>query len=165
MNPARQFQFGKGADRAFLVARTLGRPLILAGPIVDGEFFNRTVKPFLNDDIRYVGIVDHQTKNELFGQSGCVVLPFRRDEPFGLVTIEAMACGTPVVSLVSGALPEIIEPGVTGYLTQDEEELPALVNQAFALDRATIRRRVAARFDISNIAQQYYQLYTRLMEG
>ncbi len=157
-----RMEWAKGPDLAVQVARRLGRSLTLAGPIIEGEFFEHAVKPFLNDQIQYVGVVDHRQKNELFGQAGCVVLPFRGEEPFGLVTIEAMACGTPVVALASGALPEIVEPGLTGYLTQEEEALPALVTQAIQLDRAAIRARVTGRFDLSVAAQKYRQLYTRV---
>jgi glycosyltransferase involved in cell wall biosynthesis len=112
--------------------------------------------------IRYVGVVDHHQKNEVYGQAGCAILPFRREEPFGLVALEAMACGTPVVALARGSLPEIIEPGLTGYLAQNEKEIPELVNMALKLDRAAIRERVKKRFDMSVVAEKYYQLYSKL---
>jgi glycosyltransferase involved in cell wall biosynthesis len=79
-----------------------------------------------------------------------------------LVTVEALACGTPAVALANGALPEIIEPGVTGYLTTDERALPGLVTQAVKLNRAVIRQRVAARFDLAAVAQQYRQVYEQM---
>jgi glycosyltransferase involved in cell wall biosynthesis len=152
----------KGPDLAVQAARTLCRPLILAGPILEQEFFDRTIKPYLNDQIRYVGVVDHQQKNRLFGEASCAILPFRRAEPFGLVSIEAMACGTPVVSLANGALPEIVDAGLTGYLADTEQTLPAMVGEAVKLDRAAIRARVTTRFDITAIAQQYYALYEKI---
>lgn len=149
----------KGPDLAVQVARALGRPLILAGPMVDEEFFDRTIKPFLNGRIRYVGVVDHRQKTELFGQSACVLMPSRWEEPFGLVAIEAMACGTPVVAMARGALPEIVEPGLTGYLVRNEEALATSVTHAVRLDRAAIRAWATARFDIPVVAEQYHQLY------
>lgn len=155
----------KGPDVAVRVAEALGRPLTLAGPIIEPEFFEHSVKPFLSDRIRYVGVVDHRRKNELFAGAACVILPFRGEEPFGLVAIEAMACGTPVVALANGALPEIVEPGVTGYLARDEEGLAALVPQAAALDRVRIRERVAARFDIPIVARRYLELYREIAAG
>ncbi|MBA3342927.1 MAG: glycosyltransferase [Gemmatimonadaceae bacterium] len=154
----------KGPDIAARVASKLGRPLTLAGPIVEHEFFQRCVVPLLDDQITYAGVVDHRQKNELFGRAACAILPFRGEEPFGLVAIEAMACGTPVVSLAVGALPEIIETGVTGHLSDNESEddIAALVDRAIGLDRASIRARAAARFNISLTAAQYAQLYSEI---
>jgi len=155
----------KGPDLAIQVARSLGRPLILAGPIVEADFFDVAVRPYLGEAIRYVGVVDHATKVELFGRAGCVLLPFRGEEPFGLVTIEAMACGAPVVALANGALPEIVEPGVTGYLAREEAELRPMVLRAMDLDRAGVRARARARFDMAYVAEQYRSLYGRISAG
>jgi glycosyltransferase involved in cell wall biosynthesis len=152
----------KGPDLAVQVARSLGRPLVLAGPIVDEGFFDRTIRPSLNGQIRYVGVVNHQQKTELFGQAACVLMPSRWEEPFGLVAIEAIACGTPVVALARGALPELVEPGLTGYLSRNEETLTDLVASAAQLDRAAIRARAVAQFDMSVVAEQYSQLYTQV---
>ena len=152
----------KGPDLAVQVARALGRPLILAGSVVDEEFFDRAIEPFLNGQIRYVGVVNHRQKTELFGRAACVLMPSRWEEPFGLVAIEAMACGTPVVALARGALPEIVEPGLTGYLSRNEETLADLVTRAVQLDRAAIHARAAARFDVPIIAEWYRQLYTHV---
>jgi glycosyltransferase involved in cell wall biosynthesis len=156
---------GKGPDLAVEVARKLGRPLTLAGPIVDGELFAAAIEPYLGDQIRYVGVLDHERKNKLLGEAGCALLPFRGAEGFGMVSIEAMACGTPVVALASGALPEIVEPGRTGYLTTKEAELAELVIDALKLDRAKIRERVAERFDMMVVARNYLRLYERIVEA
>src|SRR5262249_23831863 len=154
-----RMEWGKGPDLAVQVARALGRPLVLAGPIVDGDFFRRRVEPFLSPDIRYVGVVDHQRKTELFAAAACALLPFRGEEAFGMVMIEAMACGPPVVALAGGAAAEIVEPGVTGFVTADETKLSELVEAALALDRATVRTRAAARFDIGVVARRYLDAY------
>jgi glycosyltransferase involved in cell wall biosynthesis len=153
----------KGPDIAVKTAQQLGQALILAGPIVQHEFFKHLIEPSLNDKIQYVGAVDHGRKNRLLGSAACVLMPSRDAEPFGLVALEAMACGTPVVALANGALPEIIEPGLTGYLGVDEQSLPTLVTHAMRLDRAAIRDRVAARFGISPVAKRYLQLYEQIL--
>jgi glycosyltransferase involved in cell wall biosynthesis len=153
----------KGPDLAVQVAQDLDLPLILAGSIVDEEFFERTIRPCLNDQIQYVGVVGHRQKTELLGQAACVLMPSRWEEPFGLVAIEAMACGTPVVALAHGALPEIVEPGLTGYLSRNEGKLADLVTRAVQLDRASIRTRAAAKFDMPVVAELYRQLYTQVI--
>jgi glycosyltransferase involved in cell wall biosynthesis len=152
----------KGPDIAVRIAQELNHPLILAGPIVQHDFFKDRIEPLLNDEIRYIGVADHRKKNELLGNAGCVLMPSRWAEPFGMVALEAMATGTPVVALANGALTEIIEPGLTGYFSSSEESLARLVVQAMQLDRATIRDRSAARFDISVVAKQYSRLYEQL---
>lgn len=153
----------KGPDLAIQAARRLGRPLVLAGPIIDREFFDSVIKPSLDHQIQYVGVVNHDQKNQLFGQAACVILPFRGEEPFGLVAVEAMACGTPVVALANGSMPEIVESGITGYLTRDADALATSVTRAMTLDRAAIRARVEARFDMSVVAGKYYRLYTQMI--
>lgn len=158
-----RMEHAKGPDIAVRVARALDRPLTLAGPIVDGRYFDETIRPFLDDRIRYVGVVDHEQKVDLFGRAACAVLPFQGEESFGLVAVEAMACGTPVVALANGALPEIVEPGLTGYITQDVAEISGLTLQALVLDRAAIRSRVGTRFDIAVAAEQYRKLYAQIV--
>jgi len=157
-----RIEAAKGPDLAVAVAKALGRPLTLAGPIVDNAFFQNRIEPWLGAGISYVGVVDHNTKDRLLGEAACALLPFRQAEAFGMVSIEAMACGTPVVALPNGALPEIVEPGVTGYLAEDEGCLKALTLQATKLDRATIRVQAITRFGIDRTATQYIALYRTL---
>ena len=160
-----RIEAGKGPDLAVAIARQLGLALTLAGPVIDRDLFVQKIQPYLNDQIRYVGTVNHAQKNELLGAAACALLPFRGAEGFGLATIEAMACGTPVVALANGALPEVVEPGVTGYLTAHEAELAALVAPALKLARAPIRQRVAGRFDLPVVARNYLKLYEQIAAG
>jgi len=153
----------KGADLAVTVARETGRPLVVAGPIIDRTYYDSTIAPFLDERIRYVGQVSHERRNQLFGDALCAVLPFRGSEAFGMVTVEAMACGTPVVSLDSGPLPEIVASGVSGYLVQDEQSLAHAIEQAAQLDRRTVRSHVEARFDIRVVAEKHLSLYARML--
>lgn len=160
-----RMEYEKGPDLAVQVARQLGRPLVLAGPIVDRAFFDEKIAPFLDEQVRYIGVVDHAQKNTLYGQAGCVLMTSRWDEPFGLVAIEAMACGTPVVALANGALPEIVEPGVTGFLACDDAHLADFAVQTQRLDRRAIRSAVEARFDMPVVAGNYRELYAEMMGG
>ena len=153
----------KGADLAVEVARSLDLPLTLAGPIVEDDFFQRRIEPFLGHGIEYVGVVDHTTKQELFGAAGCVLMPSRVDEGFGMVSVEAMACGTPVVALGRGALPEIIDVGVTGYVSETEDGLSSLVPAALELNRHAVRARATERFDVRRIAEAYLGLYAGII--
>ena len=155
-----RMELEKGPDLAVRIAQELNLPLTLAGqiPIVDRELFDKQIQPHLNDQIRYIGLVNHEQRNKLFGNAAVALVPSRVPEGFGMVSIEAMACGTPVVALASGALPEVVEPGVTGYVTHDENELGRLVLRALQLDRQKIRDRVTAKFELSVVAQSYLKL-------
>jgi glycosyltransferase involved in cell wall biosynthesis len=162
---------GKGPDIAIEVARTLERPLTLAGPVVDHAYFKSQIEPSFGPTVRYLGVVDHITKNRLMGEAACMLLPFRHAESFGMVSIEAMACGTPVVALANGALPEVVEQGVTGYLAENGEgsdtvrSLASLTLQAILLDRAAIREHTLSRFSIERTAEAYLQIYHELIAG
>ena len=152
----------KGPDIAARVARECGRPLTIAGPMTDDEFFEEQVEPLLGDGIEYVGPVDHGQKARLLGSAACVLMPSRWDEPFGLVAIEAMACGTPVVALANGALPELVLPEINGFLAGDEGGLAALVPQAEHLDRVAIREWAERRYALSTVAARYRELYVEI---
>jgi glycosyltransferase involved in cell wall biosynthesis len=158
-----RIESAKGPDLAIDVANELGLPLTLAGPIVDQPFFDQRIRPRLGSSVRYMGVLDHQQKNAWMARSACAVLPFRGEESFGLVMVEAMACGTPAVSLANGAATEIIDPGVTGYLAESADELVGAVTRALSLDRRAVRNRVQERFDIAEVAASYCRLYDRVI--
>lgn len=154
-----RMEHAKGPDLAISVARQAGLPLVLAGATPDPDYFAQQIEPQLDERIAYAGILGHDAKCELLGRAGCTVMPSRWEEPFGLVAIESQACGTPVVALANGALPEIIEPGATGYLAEDEAEVGGLIARARVLDREVVRARAAARFGIEPVARSYLNLY------
>ncbi|MDB5876422.1 MAG: glycosyl transferase group 1 [Ramlibacter sp.] len=154
----------KGVDAAIRVARELGERLALAGPVYDQRYFDSVVAPQLDERIRYVGVADHETKLRLLGAADCVLVPSRIAEAFGMVCVEAGACGTPVVALANGALPEVVAAGITGFVTADEGELAALVVRARGLNRSRIREHVS-RFDIARSAQAYGRLYADMLEA
>jgi len=154
----------KGPAEAIQIARRLDMPLILAGPAE--ESFDEVVAPHVDgDQITYVGRVDPPERNRLFSEAAALVYPLLYPEPFGLVMIESMACGTPVLATGIGAVPELVEPGLTGYLAPDWEGLADLVPRALELDRQTIRDRAVERFDYTRMVDRHEALYRRLAGG
>ena len=139
----------KGAHNAVRVAAEMGLPMILAGKmhdVAEREHFEANVEPFLSDDIRYVGEVSHDEKVRLLQRARATVFPIQWPEPFGLVMVESMACGTPVVATRFGAVPEVIEQGRSGVIVDEFSELAAGVEQALSLDPAECRASAVERF-------------------
>jgi glycosyltransferase involved in cell wall biosynthesis len=153
----------KGPAEAIKIARQLDLPLILAGPAE--ETFDEQIAPHVDgDQIQYVGRVEPAERNRLLAGARALLYPLLYPEPFGLVVIEAMACGTPVVATGIGAVPELVEPGLTGYLAPRWEGLADLVPRALELDRQAIRDRAAERFDYTRMVDLHEALYRRLVE-
>jgi glycosyltransferase involved in cell wall biosynthesis len=155
----------KGAHLAIDAAREAGRRILLAGKLnepPEQEYFDAEVRPRLGDDAEYIGEADMAAKQELYGAAHCLVFPIRWDEPFGLVMIEAMACGTPVVALRRGSVPEVVDDGTTGFIRDDPADLPAAINDAGRIDPAACRRRVEENFDTAIMAAGYERTYLEL---
>lgn len=155
----------KRPDMAVRVARAAGLPIRLGGTIDVGnpDYFDRCVRPLLSADATYLGPVDDLQKGELLGGARALLFPIDWPEPFGLVMIEAMACGTPVVAWDRGSVPEIVEDGVTGFIVSTEAEAVAALARIGQLDRAGIRRRFEDRFTAERMARDYLALYHRLL--
>ncbi|HWC87805.1 MAG TPA: glycosyltransferase family 4 protein [Solirubrobacteraceae bacterium] len=154
----------KGPAEAMRIARAAGMPLILAGPAQDG--YDVRTEPGLDGErIRWVGQVGARERNRLLAGAVALLFPLTYPEPFGLVLLEAMACGTPVLATELGAAPEIVEPGVTGYTAAGWEELAELVPAAAALDRQRVRRVAAERFDVERMIEAHEALYRRIVES
>jgi glycosyltransferase involved in cell wall biosynthesis len=154
----------KGAHLAIDAARAAGRRILLAGKIQqphEQEYFESEVRPRLGSDAEFVGEADAAAKQELYGAAHCLVFPICRDEPFGLVMIEAMACGTPVVALRRGFVPEVVLDGTTGYVREDPAGLPAAINSVGNIDPAACRRHVEENFDVSVMAARYERAYAK----
>ncbi len=151
----------KRPDVAIAVARAAGRPIRLAGGIDVGNprYFEERVAPLLGDDAVHVGEVDDRAKQALLGEAAALLFPIDWPEPFGLVMIEAMACGTPVIAWDRGSVREIVENGVTGFVVQDEQEAVAALTTIDTLDRARVRARFEERFTATRMAQEYVALY------
>jgi glycosyltransferase involved in cell wall biosynthesis len=152
----------KGPHLAIRVARACGVPLVLAGPVQPGfrEFFAREVEPHIDGaGVRFAGEVGVEAKQRLYAQARALLMPIRWPEPFGMVMIEALASGTPVLSFAAGAAPEIVAHGLTGFLVRDEHEMAAMVEPAGRLDRSRCRASVAARWTPDSVAAGYERVY------
>jgi glycosyltransferase involved in cell wall biosynthesis len=151
----------KGPAQAIEIARDAGMPLVLAGPSEDG--FDVTSR-LGGDGVTYLGRVEPPKRDELLAGAAALLYPLLYPEPFGLVPIEAMACGTPVLAVGIGAVPELVEPGVTGYLADSWEGLVPLLPRALELDRKAIRARARERFDYTRMVDAHERLYQRLAD-
>ncbi|MGZ4288528.1 MAG: glycosyltransferase family 4 protein [Solirubrobacteraceae bacterium] len=158
----------KGPHRAIRVAQAARRPLVLAGPVQPGHerFFANEVEPHIDGQlIRYVGEVGGVRKQRLFADAFAFLIPITWPEPFGLVMVEALAAGTPVLAFAHGAAPEIIEHGINGFLCQDEHEMSDLVEGAAGIDPMPCRQSAAERFAPDRVAAAYEAVYRRAGAG
>jgi glycosyltransferase involved in cell wall biosynthesis len=156
----------KGPREAVLIARTAGVPLRIAAKLrepAEQEYFEAEVKPLLGADVEYVGELGEKDKLELVGESFALLNPIQWPEPFGLVMIEALAAGTPVVATPAGSAPEIVDDGITGYLRNDRLALAEALVAAADLNRSDCRAAAVARFDTDRMIREHVQLYTDLL--
>ncbi len=152
----------KGPHLAIEIARRSKRPLIIAGNIPTehrGWADAHVLSHVDGESIQYVGPVNDAQKNSLLGSAGALLMPILWDEPFGIVMAEAMACGTPVLGLGRGAVPEVAEDGVTGFVRDDVEELAASVGRLSSIDRSDCRRRVERLYNIGAVTDAYLDAY------
>jgi glycosyltransferase involved in cell wall biosynthesis len=151
----------KGAHTAIEVALKINKKLIIAGNIPDYAqiYYEQEIKPHLGSKIEYIGTVNDQQKNELLGKASALLMLIHWDEPFGIVMIEAMACGTPVVGFKKGAIPEVVINGLSGYLVNDKVDAEKKVSFLHLLSRAAVRNYVENKFSPSIVANQYIILY------
>jgi glycosyltransferase involved in cell wall biosynthesis len=158
----------KGPREAALVARAAGVPLRMAAKLrepAERDYFDAQVKPLLCSDVEFLGELDHAEKLELVGGSFALVNPMQWAEPFGLVMIEALATGTPVVATPVGSAPELVDDGATGYLRASIPALAAALLAASQLDRATCRSVAARRFSSDRMVAEHVRLYAELLSG
>lgn len=155
----------KRPDVAIRVAKAAGLPIRLAGTVDVGNptYFEREVRPLLGPDAIYEGPLGDAAKGRLLGGARALLFPIDWPEPFGLVMIEAMACGTPVIAWDKGSVREIVEDGVTGFIVRSEAEALEALTRLDAIDRADVRRRFAERFTADRMARDYIALYEKLL--
>ena len=158
----------KGPHRAITAAREAGAPLVLAGPVQPGQetFFAEEVEPQLGDDgIDYVGEADGERKRDLYQRARALLMPIRWPEPFGLVMVEALACGTPVIAFPEGSAPELVQDGKTGFVVDDEHAMADAVRRLGEIEPAACRESCEERFGVPAVVRAYEDVYRAAMRA
>jgi glycosyltransferase involved in cell wall biosynthesis len=163
-----RFSREKGAARAIEAASRAGRRLILAGKVdaADADHFASDIEPQIDGDrIRFVGEADATLKRRLLAGADALLFPIDWDEPFGLVMIEALACGTPVIGTRRGSVPEVVEDGVTGFVVDDPTAMADAIRTLGQIDRRACRTAAEHRFDVSRMVDDYERHFSTLIES
>ena len=158
----------KGLDQAIEIAKRVGMPLKIAAKIdrVDVEYFGTAIKPLLDHPlIEFIGEIGSPEKNAFLGNAAALLFPVNWREPFGLVMIEAMACGTPVIAYSLGSVPEVVKEGVTGFIVADLEGAVKAAKRIGEIDRRKCRRWFEQHFSAERMAQDYVNIYQRVVRG
>jgi glycosyltransferase involved in cell wall biosynthesis len=156
----------KGVERSIAIARASGIALKLAAKVdkADEIYFRENVVPLLDGPgVEFVGEIDERAKNEFLGQASALLFPIDWPEPFGLVMIEAMACGTPILAFRGGSVSEVVEPGLTGEIVDTVEEAILALPRVLSLDRRKVRRHFEHRFSAKRMAEDYVNVYGALL--
>jgi len=157
----------KRVDRAIEIAKRVSMPLKIAAKVdrVDRRYFKRDIEPLLSQShVEWIGEISDQQKSEFLGNAYALLFPIDWPEPFGLVMIEAIACGTPVIAYDRGSVPEVMEDGVTGFIVKDVEDAAQAVNKVRNLSRSRCRGVFENRFAVSRMANDYVDVYKRLID-
>lgn len=157
----------KGVKEAIQVAKKSGHRLLIVGPVNHGsqDYFEQYIKPQLDDQILYLGRMDQPQLVKYYQKAKAVLTPVQWEEPFGLTTIEAMACGAPVISMNRGAAPEIIEDGKTGYIVSSIAEMVEAVGKVDSIKRKDCREYVETKFSYEQMVDNYEIAFRRMIEG
>jgi glycosyltransferase involved in cell wall biosynthesis len=158
----------KGLDRAIRIAAAAGVKLKVAAKVdnADKAYYENEIKPLLSmGEVEFIGEINDDQKPAFLSGAHALLFPIRWPEPFGLVMIESMACGTPVIAFRHGSVPEVMDDGVTGFIVDTEEEALAALKRIPTLDRALVRQRFEQRFTARRMAQDYLDLYQELIDA
>ena len=158
----------KRADRAIEIAKACGAPIRIAAKVdaADTAYFESVIHPLLSDPlVSFIGEIDDQAKNDFLGNARALLMPVDWPEPFGLVMIEAMACGTPVVAYANGSVPEIIDNGITGFAVGNQQQAIAAALAIDRIDRRRCRQMFEQRFDARVMASRYVEVYQELADS
>ena len=156
----------KRPDRAIRIARAAGIPLKIAAKVdkIDEDYFRSEIQPLIDGPgVEFIGEINEREKAKFLGDASALLFPVDWPEPFGLVMIEAMACGTPVLAFRCGSIPEVIEDGITGKVVDSEEEAVAALPAILSYDRRLVRRRFEERFSATKMAKGYVSTYRQLL--
>jgi len=157
----------KGVDRAIRIAEHCGTLLKIAAKVdkTDREYFDERIHPMIKSgNVEYIGEINDKDKSEFLSGAVALLVPIDWPEPFGLVMIEAMACGTPVIAFNRGSVPEVVDDGVTGFIVEDETGAIGAVDRLGQLSRERIRKRFEERFTARRMAQDYLSVYRSLLD-
>lgn len=156
----------KGIEDAIKFAQRSGEELVIAGPVRNEEYFNQEVKPFLAENIKFVGELNHLNKVDFYKNAKAFLMTTKREESFGLVAAEALACGTPVLTYDRGALSEVVSDGETGFVVSpdDIEDLIKKAKLLNTINREKCRERVEKLFNLDTMVENYIKLYKQLLE-
>jgi glycosyltransferase involved in cell wall biosynthesis len=158
----------KGPDRAIEIAEAVGMPLRMAAKVdpSDREYFETVIRPMLKrPGVEYLGEIDEAHKDDFLGNAYAYLFPIDWPEPFGITMVEAMACGTPVIAMRCGSVPEVVADGETGYVCRSMEEMIDALAKVPRIERRACRRRVAERFTVERMTDGYEAVYRRVLEG
>ena len=156
----------KGLDRAVAIAKATGIPLKVAAKVdkADEQYFNNEIEPLLNHPlVEFIGEIGENEKNDFLGNALALLFPIDWPEPFGLVMIESLASGTPIIAFADGSVPEIIEHQRTGFIVENLDDAITAVGQISSLNRRACRDSFDKRFGASRMARDYVALYERLI--
>jgi glycosyltransferase involved in cell wall biosynthesis len=156
----------KGLDRAIEIAKAAGVPLKIAAKVdkADQDYFETVIEPLLDHaDIEFIGEIGYPEKNEFLGNAMALLFPIAWPEPFGIVMIEAMACGTPVIAYPFGSVAEVVTDGVSGQLVSDQAGAVEAIQKIAAIDRKRVRRHFEKHFSADRMAQDYMKIYERMV--
>jgi glycosyltransferase involved in cell wall biosynthesis len=156
----------KGAHKAIELAKKTQHKLIIIGPTYPDQlyYFESKIKPHLNDQIKYLGFMDHQQLVKYFQGAKAFLMPISWEEPFGLTMIEAMACGTPVIATRKGSVPEIVAHGKTGFIVDSIKEMIESIAKIDKIDRQQCRNHVLENFSIQTMVQNYIDAYKNVIK-
>jgi glycosyltransferase involved in cell wall biosynthesis len=158
----------KRVDHAVAIARRVGLPVKIAGMVYprDENYFQERIRPLLSQPgVEYIGEIDDCRKTAFLSEALALLFPIDWPEPFGLVMIEAMACGTPVLAFEQGAVGEVIDDGITGYKVSDVEAAASVMEKLLLLDRVKVRARFEERFSAARMARDYVGIYENLLRA
>jgi len=153
----------KGTWEAIQVAKLAKMKLVIAGIIQDQSYYDKYVKPNLNEDINYIGSVGPDERNNVLGNAYALLHPISFNEPFGLSIVEAMACGTPVMAFNKGSMPEIIQNGINGFIVSSVEEMAEKIKDVMHISRDTCRESVELKFTQVMMVKEYIKVYNEIL--